>query len=114
MAANTQQLLAEADQLLQSVGSEEPSPSSFYGESSREAESFLSRGSQTRPDVAVEQTPMVQEEQGFSPEILKILQESEDLLKGRTTESLFTDTEEADALFCSFCFSYSSYSCRPR
>ena len=97
MAANTQQLLAEADQLLQSVGSEEPSPSSFYGESSREAESFLSRGSQTRPDVAVEQTPMVQEEQGFSPEILKILQESEDLLKGRTTESLFTDTEEADA-----------------
>jgi len=97
MVANTQQLLAEADQLLQSVGSEEPSPSSFYGESSREAESFLSRGSQTRPDVAVEQTPMVQEEQGFSPEILKILQESEDLLKGRTTESLFTDTEEADA-----------------
>ena len=97
MVANTQQLLAEADQLLQSVGSEEPSPSSFYGESSREAESFLSRGSQTRPDVAVEQTPMVQEEQGFSPEILKILQESEDLLKGRTTESLFTGAEEADA-----------------
>ena len=98
MATNTQEILAEADQLLQTVKNEEAptDDTSFYGASSKETDTFLSglRGTISKEQAQVDSATV----SGFSPEIMKLLQESEDLLKGYSTGSPFVSGMPEDSL----------------
>jgi hypothetical protein len=98
MATNTQEILAEADQLLQTVKNEEAptEDTPFYGESSKEADAFLSglRGTISKEQPQVDPATV----SGFSPEVMKLLQESEDLIKGYSTGSPFVSGMPEDSL----------------
>lgn len=98
MATNTQEILAEADQLLQTVKNEEAptEDTPFYGESSKEADAFLSglRGTISKEQPQIDPATV----SGFSPEVMKLLQESEDLIKGYSTGSPFVSGMPEDSL----------------
>jgi hypothetical protein len=98
MATSTQEILAEADQLLQTVKNEEAptEDTPFYGESSKEADAFLSglRGTISKEQPQIDSATV----SGFSPEVMKLLQESEDLIKGYSTGSPFVSGMTEDSL----------------
>jgi hypothetical protein len=87
MATNAQQILSEADNLIEEVNQSQETP--FYGEESRQAEEFLSSIRQPMPTSQSDTS---------SAEILKVLQESEELLKGTSTTIPFDSVGVSDGI----------------